>query len=84
VSGTTRRKPGWMGTCIESLRVWLLERGYTSDSIKHVVTLAGQMGRRMEGADVRFSQLGSDGVDSLLSALQARGVRRVRVACGRC
>lgn len=77
MSGTTRRKPGWMGTYIESLRVWLLERGYTPGSIKHVLTLAGQLGRWMEGADVKFSPLDSAAVDSFLDALRARGVRRV-------
>lgn len=77
MSGTTRRKPGGMGTYIKSLRVWLLERGYTPSSIKHVLTLAGQLGRWMEGAEVKFSQLDSAAEDSFLGALRARGVRRV-------
>lgn len=66
-----------MGTYIESLRTWLLERGYTPGSIKHVLTLAGQLGRGMESSDVKFSQLDSVAVESLLDALRARGVRRV-------
>ena len=66
---------------IESLRGWLLERGYTPGSIKHVLTLAGQLGRWMEGSDVKFSQLDLAAVDSFLGALRSRGVRRVRSAC---
>jgi site-specific recombinase XerD len=77
VAGPTRRKPGWMGPYIESLRAWLLERGYTPGSIKHVLTLAGQLGRWMQSSDVKFSQLDSVAVESFLDALRARGVRRV-------
>ncbi|QSB12837.1 tyrosine-type recombinase/integrase [Natronosporangium hydrolyticum] len=77
MSGTTRRKPGWMGPYIESLRAWLLERGYAPGSIKHVLTLAGQLGRWMQSSDVKFSQLDSVAVESFLDALRARGVRRV-------
>jgi len=40
----TRRKPGWMGPHFDGLRSWLLERGYTPGSIKHVRTLAGAVG----------------------------------------
>lgn len=77
MSGTTRRKPGWMGPYIDGLRAWLLERGYTPGSIKQVLTLAGQLGPWMETADVKFSQLDSATVDSFLEALRTRGVRRV-------
>jgi hypothetical protein len=77
MAGTTRRKPGWMGMYIDGLRVWLLERGYTPGSIKHIFTLAGQLGRWMQNTDVKFSQLDSAAVDSFLGALRARGVRRV-------
>lgn len=66
-----------MGTYIESLRTWLLERGYTPGSVKHVLTLAGQLGRWMEGSDVKFSQLDPVAVESFLDALRARCVRRV-------
>jgi len=37
MTGTTRRKPGWMGMHIEGLRAWLLERGYTPGSTKYVL-----------------------------------------------
>jgi hypothetical protein len=77
MSGTTRRKPGWMGMYIDGLRAWLLERGYTPGSIKHILTLAGQLGRWMQSTDVKFSQLDSAAVDSFLEAPRARGVRRV-------
>jgi hypothetical protein len=53
MAGTTRRKPGWMGMHIEGLRTWLLERGYTLGSIKLILTLAGQLGRWMQTADVK-------------------------------
>jgi hypothetical protein len=66
-----------MGTYIEGLRAWLLERGYTPGSIKLILTLAGQLGRWMESADVKFSQLDAAAVASFLDALRARGVRRV-------
>ena len=61
--------PGWMRRCV----------GYdeTQGSIKHVLTLAGQLGRWMQTADVKFSQLDSVSVESFLEALRARGVRRV-------
>jgi site-specific recombinase XerD len=66
-----------MGPYIEGLRGWLLERGYTPGGIKHVLTLAGQLGRWMESEDVKFSQLDSATAESFLGALRARGVRRV-------
>jgi hypothetical protein len=62
---------------IESLRARLLERGYTPGSIKLILTLAGQLGRWMQTADVKFSQLDSAAVASFLDSLRARGVRRV-------
>jgi integrase len=77
MAGTTRRKPGWMGMHIDGLRAWLLERGYTPGSIKHVLTLAGQLGRWREGSDVKLSHLDWATMESLLDALRARGVRRV-------
>jgi hypothetical protein len=66
-----------MGPYIEGLRVWLLERGYTPGSTKYVLTLTGQLGRWMQTADVKFSQLDSAAVASFLDALRARAVRRV-------
>lgn len=48
MTGTTRRKPGWMGMHIEGLRAWLLERGYTPGGIKPILTLAEQLGRWMQ------------------------------------
>ena len=77
MAGTPRRKPGWMGMHIEGLRARLLERGYTPGSIKLILTLAGQLGRWMQTADVKFSQLDSAAVESFLDSLRARGVRRV-------
>jgi site-specific recombinase XerD len=66
-----------MGPYIDGLRAWLLERGYTPSSVKHVLTLAGRLGRWMESAEVKFSQLDSAAVESFLDALRAHGVRRV-------
>jgi hypothetical protein len=64
-----------MGTYIEGLRAWLLERGYTPGSIKLILTLAGQLGRWMQNTDVKFSQLDSAAVDSFLGALRRRSAR---------
>jgi site-specific recombinase XerD len=66
-----------MGPYIEGLRAWLLERGYTPSSLKHVLTLAGRLGRWMESAEVKFSQLDSVAVESFLRALREGGMRRV-------
>jgi site-specific recombinase XerD len=65
-----------MGPYVEGLWAWLLERGYTPGSIKQILTLAGQLGRWMQNADVKFSHLDSAAVDSFLDSLRARGVRR--------
>jgi hypothetical protein len=46
-------------------------------SIKQILTLAGQLGRWVQNADVTFSQIASAAVESFLDALRARGVRRV-------
>jgi hypothetical protein len=51
----------------------LLERGYTPGSIKQILTLAGQLGRWMQSADVKFSHLDAAVVESFLDALR-RGV----------
>jgi hypothetical protein len=75
MAGTTRRKPGWMGPYIESLRARLLERGYTPGSTKQILTLAGQLGRWMQTADVKFSQLDSAAVASFLDSLRAQTLR---------
>jgi hypothetical protein len=66
-----------MGPYIEGLRARLLERSYTPGSIKQILTLAVQLGRWMQGSDVKFSQLDSAAVESFLDAMRARGVRRV-------
>ena len=68
MSGTTRRKPGWTGMYTDSLRTWLLERGYPPGSIKQILTLAAQLGRWIQRTDVKCSQLDSAAVDSFLKS----------------
>lgn len=75
MSGTTSAsRAGW--ACISSECGLVAGCGYTPGSIKHVLTLAGQLGRWVDGPDVKFSQLDSAAVDSFQGALRARGMRR--------
>jgi len=73
----SRRKPGAMGSFIDGFQERLLERGYTSGTIRNSLKLAGQLGRWMTNEGLAPSQLTRASVDAFLRARRAGGHRRV-------
>jgi hypothetical protein len=41
----TRRKPGGLGPQVEGYQAWLLQRGYTSSTLRNMLKELGQVGR---------------------------------------
>jgi hypothetical protein len=73
----TRRKPGRVGPFVEGYRVWLLEAGYTPQTVRGMLKVLGQLGRWMDSEGVEVGRLDAAGVESFLAARRAGGDRRV-------
>ena len=48
----TRRKPGRLGPFVEGYSVWLLEAGYTPQTVRGMLRVLGQLGRWMASEGV--------------------------------
>ena len=66
-----------MGPYVDGFRSRLQELHYTPGSVKHILTMVGQLGRWMASADVEVWQLGEASIAEFRGALRDRGVRRV-------
>lgn len=73
----TRRKPGRLGPFVEGYRVWLLEAGYTPQSVRGMLRVLGQMGRWMASEGVAVGRVDTAAVESFLASLHVDGYRRV-------
>lgn len=72
----TRRKPGRMGPFIDGFEAWLLELGYTPETVRNALKVVGQLGRWMGRADLDASQLDEALIAEFVSARQADEHRR--------
>src|SRR5205809_467839 len=73
----TRRKPGRLGPFVEGYRVWLLERGYTPETVRGMLKVLGHLGRWMEREDREPGELDVAALEAFLACLRADGLRRV-------
>jgi site-specific recombinase XerD len=73
----TRRKPGRLGPFVDGYRVWLLEAGYTPQTVRGMLMVLGQLGRWMASEGVEVGEVDVAAVESFLTSLRADGHRRV-------
>jgi site-specific recombinase XerD len=73
----TRRKPGRLAPFVEGYRVWLLEAGYTPQTVRMMLRDLSRLGRWMDGADVPIGALTIASVESWLAARRAAHGYRV-------
>lgn len=73
---STRRKPGQLGPQVEGYRAWLTQRGYTPQTVRHMLCDLGRVGRWMAAEGLGAAQLNEDAVAAFLAAWQAAGHRR--------
>ena len=73
----TRRKPGRLGPFVEGYRVWLLEAGYTPQTVRWMLRDLSRLGRWMDAEDVAIGALTVTGVESWLAARRAADGYRV-------
>lgn len=73
----TRRRPGRLGPFVEGYRVWLLEAGYTPQTVRAMLKVLGQLGRWMDGQGVEVGQVDVATVEAFLDSRRAGGDRRV-------
>jgi site-specific recombinase XerD len=76
VSGT-RRRPGRLGPFVEGYRVWLLEAGYTPQTVRMMLKDLGRLGRWMDAEGVEVGALTVIAIESFLASWRAAGGRRV-------
>jgi site-specific recombinase XerD len=72
-----RRKPGRLGLFVEGYRVWLLETGYTPQTVRGMLKVLGQLGRWMDSEGVEIGQVDTAAIESFLESRRARGDRQV-------
>lgn len=73
----TRRKPGRLGPFVEGYRVWLLEAGYTPQTVRAMLKDLGRLGRWMESEGVEIGAVDVASIESFLAGWRAAGGRRV-------
>ncbi len=69
----TRRKPGELGPYIEGYREWLTQRGYTTLTVRNMLTDLGQVGQWMSCEALVTAQLDEDVMLSFSATSQTNG-----------
>jgi site-specific recombinase XerD len=75
--GSTRRKAGVLTEQVEGYRVWLAERGYTTQTARNMLKDLGQVGLWLSRQGLDAADLNEKRVDQHLSDLEQAGRRRV-------
>lgn len=73
----TRRRPGRLGPFVEGYRTWLLEAGYTPQTVRFMLRYLGRLGRWMESESVEIGALDVAAIESFLAEWRAGGGYRV-------
>jgi site-specific recombinase XerD len=73
----TRRKPGRLGPFVEGYRIWLLEVGYTAQTVRAMLKDLGRLGCWMDAEGVEVGALTAIAIESFLADWRAAGGRRV-------
>ena len=71
----TRRKPGRLGPFVEGYRSWLLELGYTPQTVRLMLKDLGSLGRWMELQEVEVGCLDLAAIEAFRTTRRA-GKRR--------
>ncbi|MFC5835947.1 tyrosine-type recombinase/integrase [Nonomuraea insulae] len=71
----TRRKPGLLGPQVEGYRAWLVRRGYTSGTVRNMLTDLGRVGRWLEDTQLQVDQLDEERMTAFLAARRQAGQR---------
>jgi site-specific recombinase XerD len=72
-----RRKPGRLGPFVDSYRCWLLEAGYTPQTVRVMLKDFGRLGRWMDAQRVEPGALSAADVESFLEEWRESGAPRV-------
>jgi site-specific recombinase XerD len=75
---SSRRKPGQLGAQVEGYRVWLADRGYTSQTVRNMLADLGRLGRWMSGEGLAPSELDEAAMVAFLAARRGAGRGRAR------
>lgn len=62
----TRRKPGALGPHVEGFRGYLVERGYTQETVRGQLKVIGRLGRWMDSCSMVPSALSDAGIEEFL------------------
>jgi site-specific recombinase XerD len=73
----TRRRPGRLGPFVDGYRVWLLEAGYTPQTVRAMLKDLGSLGRWMDVESVEVGALTVTAIESFLADRRAAGRQRV-------
>ncbi len=73
----TRRKPGRLGPFVEGYRVWLLEAGYTPQTVRGMLKVLGRLGRWMDSEGVEIGAVDVASIESFVADWRAADGRRV-------
>ena len=73
----TRRRPGRLGPFVEGYRVWLLEAGYTPQTVRMMLKDLGRLGRWMDSEGVAVGAVDVASIESFLADWRSAGGRRV-------
>ncbi|MEV1172847.1 site-specific integrase [Nonomuraea sp. NPDC049784] len=71
----TRREPGLLEAQVEGYRAWLVRRGYTSGTVRNMLTDLGRVGRWLEDTQLRVDQLDEERMAAFLTARCQAGQR---------
>jgi site-specific recombinase XerD len=72
----SRRKPGQLGAYVDGYRACLLALGYTSETVRGMLKVLGQLGRWMDTRGLSPAELTIDRIDAFLAARRADEFRQ--------
>jgi len=73
----TRRRAGRLGLQVEGYRSWLLQRGYSPETVRNMLKDLGQVGRWMSGEGLEVAQLDEAMMVAFLAGQRAAGRGKV-------
>ncbi len=72
-----RREAGQLGPQVEGYQAWLLQRGYTPGTVRHMLKDLGQVGLWLSTEGLEAAQLDERRMGAFLAARQVKGYRQV-------
>ena len=75
--GTSRRKAGPLGPEVEGYRAWLIQHGYTPQTVRNMLQYLGQLGRWLGARGLEVYDLDEQRMAAFLADRQTAGKPRV-------